>query len=127
MPDSVRITCSKCGRSIYTVDPPIVVRLVVGAHPDAGAVEVTEKALPPVIREVLQQPVSRFDFCLDCFTDTLGPAFTAEEPPKPPPPTEEEIMALCARMEAAQNELARARERVEEARSRNYHDDDDSD
>lgn len=84
MPQAVSYSCSNCderiedpGTSVYPGDCPVVVYLVAGIapmHPLAkdGTADVTDFAMPQIVRDLLAQPVARMDFCPECFAEKLG-------------------------------------------------------
>jgi len=67
------------GTSAYPGDCPVVVYMVAGVAPGhpmvlegKGAADVTDFAMPQIVRDLLAQPVARMDFCPECFADKLG-------------------------------------------------------
>jgi hypothetical protein len=81
MPQHQRMYCTNCGESVYNkmidgVRVPLVVYMVVGQPPDTGpAVDLdvgSPVKVPSFIREIMQTPVARVEFCVPCFAKIFG-------------------------------------------------------
>ena len=67
------------GTSAYEGDCPILIYMVAGLAPGhpmvlegKGAADVTNFAMPQIVRDLLAQPVARMDFCPECLAERLG-------------------------------------------------------
>ena len=67
------------GTSVYPGDCPVVIYLVAGLAPGhpmvlagKGAADVTDFALPQIVRDLFAQPVARMDWCPECFAEKFG-------------------------------------------------------
>ena len=82
--EGVSLRCHVCseriedpGTSVYAGDCPVVIRVTVGVAPlhpttgDAGT-DVTEFAMPAIVREILAHPTQFMLFCPECFSERLG-------------------------------------------------------
>jgi hypothetical protein len=79
-------TCDHCkeriedpGTSVYPGDCPVVIYMVAGLAPGhpmvlggKGAADVTDFAMPQIVRDLLSQPVARMEFCPECLSERLG-------------------------------------------------------
>jgi hypothetical protein len=91
MPQHQRMYCTNCGESVYnkTIDGervPLVIYMVVGQPPDTGpAVDLdvgSPVKVPSFVREIMQTPVARVEFCVPCFAAIFGLTLvTADDDP----------------------------------------------
>lgn len=87
MAQSASFRCDHCEERIedpsttsaYEGDCPIIIYMVAGLAPGhpmvlagKGVAEVSEFAMPQVVRDLLAQPVARMDFCPECFGEKFG-------------------------------------------------------
>lgn len=75
MPQMTRHYCSRCKRSIYNTGVPLVVQLIIGQPEDTGEpfdLEAPTSKVPSFIREIMQLPIARLEFCVPCLADTFG-------------------------------------------------------
>jgi predicted RNA-binding Zn-ribbon protein involved in translation (DUF1610 family) len=81
MAQATSFTCEDCGERIEDKECPIVVYLVAGLAPlhpmtkagaDGKVADVTNFAMPQIVRDLLARPVARMDFCPECFAEKLG-------------------------------------------------------
>jgi hypothetical protein len=91
MPQHQRMYCSNCGESVYNkmingVRVPLVIYMVVGQPPDTGPnidLDIGSPVkVPSFIREIMQTPVPRVEWCVPCFAAIFGlKLVTADEDP----------------------------------------------